>query len=64
MKRHISSCHSPVYKCEYCDYEADTREEVENHQYSDHGLHIADINSDDMKVVIINDDEHTIYSPA
>ena len=29
-------------------------------QYNDHGLHLADINSEEMKVVIINDAEEEI----
>ena len=67
MKRHILTVHapSPVYfKCDHCTSEFESKDDLNSHMYNDHGFYVADINSDDMKVVIINEDEQTIYTTA
>ena len=64
MKKHIFAAHSSTFKCEYCPFETESNDKLEYHQYQDHGLHIAEVDTDDMRVVIINDDEHTVYSAA
>ena len=66
MKRHILTLHSVqnviTHKCDYCVLEFESKEDLYSHHYNDHGLHVADINADDMKVVIINEDDNTIYT--
>jgi len=62
IRKHILRVH-PSFRCDYCDFSSETKDALFTHQYNEHGLHLADINpSDDMKVVIINSDEHTIFS--
>ena len=60
MKRHVVTVH-PSFKCDYCDYSADSKSALSLHHYNDHGLHVADINDEEMKVVIINNDEESVY---
>ena len=68
MKRHILTVHAPAplyFKCDHCTGEFESKDDLNNHLYNDHGFYVADINSDDdMKVVIINEDEQTIYTTA
>lgn len=67
MKRHILTVHAPspvLFKCDHCTSEFESKDDLNSHMYNDHGFYVADINSDDMKVVIINEDDQTIYTTA
>eukprot|EP00092_Neocalanus_flemingeri_P015216 GFUD01016439.1.p1 GENE.GFUD01016439.1~~GFUD01016439.1.p1 ORF type:complete len:543 (+),score=126.92 GFUD01016439.1:40-1668(+) len=56
MKRHINTVHSSrkSFKCENCNYETDQKMEFLGHKYNVHGLSMAGITSDDMKVILFN----------
>ena len=32
MKRHILTVHPTIYKCDYCDYESEKKDELYAHQ--------------------------------
>ena len=58
MKRHILTVHPTIYKCDYCDFESEKKDELFSHQYTDHGLQIinaSDLEDINAEVVIIND---------
>jgi len=56
MKRHINTVHSSRknFKCENCDFETDQKMEFLGHKYNVHGLSMAGITSDDMKIILFN----------
>ena len=59
MKRHINTMHasSEMFRCDSCPFQSDQKSDLYAHQLNEHGLSVTTINSDEMRVIILKEEE-------